>query len=155
MLHKFKCMFEDVDIGIFSQMSPVFEIFIDRIVQTLKSMNLNVQKDIVDDIIIEIKEFKVHYAHSSKDVTEALSELILLSQREFLECKIKCNVFLKSKIGTSLTARNVEVLYSPIEEEKDETAKLLRDYLLDIQPLKNMAEKDVGFVKKAIETIFE
>ncbi|ADQ08281.1 conserved hypothetical protein [Caldicellulosiruptor hydrothermalis 108] len=136
-------------------MSPAFEIFIDKIVQTLKSMNLNVQKDIVDDIIIEIKEFKVNYAYSSIDVTDALSGLILLTQKEFLECRIKCNVFLKSKIGTTLTARNIEVLYSPIEEEKDQTAKLLRDYLLDIQPLKSMTEKDVGFVKKAIENIFE
>uniref|UniRef100_A0A7C5Z5J3 Uncharacterized protein n=1 Tax=Caldicellulosiruptor owensensis TaxID=55205 RepID=A0A7C5Z5J3_9FIRM len=155
MLHKFKSMFGDVEIGIFFQMSPVFEMFISRIVQALKSMNLNVQKEIINDIIIEIKDFRVNYIHSSKDVTEVLEELILLNQKEFLECRIKCNVFLKSKIGTSLTARNVEILYSPIEEKKSKTAKLLRDYLLDIQPLKSMTEKDAGFVKKAIETIFK
>lgn len=122
-------------------MSPSFEIFVDKVVQELKSMNLNVQKDIIDDIIIEIKDFKARYANSSIDVTEVLSELILLKQKEFLECRIKCNVFLKSKIGTTLTARNIEVLYSQLEDEKDENSKLIRDYLIDIQPLKSLAEK--------------
>ncbi|WP_207182865.1 hypothetical protein [Anaerocellum diazotrophicum] len=134
-------------------MSPSFEIFVDKVVQVLKAMNLNVQKDIIDDIIIEIKDFKAKYTNSSIDVTELLDDLILLNQREFLEFRIKCNVFLKSKIGTTLTARNIEVLY--FQPDKDENLKLLKEYLLDVQPIKNVAEKDFGFLKKAINTIFK
>lgn|GEM_PF-1378944 len=152
VLENFRAIFGDVKIGMFTEISPTFEVFIDNLIQALKSMNLNAKKEIVDDIIIEIKQVQVKYIDASKDITDVLKKLTFLCQRDFLECMIKCNVFLKSRADTTFAVKNVEVNYKPLQSYND-TVKTLAKEVLEYLPLRDMLEKDFEYTKKALEWI--
>ncbi|ABP65685.1 hypothetical protein Csac_0024 [Caldicellulosiruptor saccharolyticus DSM 8903] len=152
VLENFKAVFGDVKIGMFTEISPTFEVFIDNLIQALKSINLNIKKEIVDDIIIEIKQVQVHYMGSSKNVTDVLRKLTFLYQRDFLECIVKCNIFLKSRADTTFAVKNLEVKYKPLQRYND-TVRTLAKEVLEYLPLRDMLEKDFEYTKKALEWI--
>ncbi|WAM31592.1 hypothetical protein [Caldicellulosiruptor naganoensis] len=154
VLENFKAIFGDVKIGMFTEISPTFDVFIDNLVLALKSMNLNVKKEIVDDIIIEIKQVQGKYIGATKDATEILRKLTYLYQGDFLECTVKCNVFLKSRADTTFAVKNLEVKYLPLQRYNN-SVKTLAKEVLEYLPLRDMLEKDFDYTKKALEWIKE
>lgn len=117
-------------------------------------MNLNVKKEMIEDIIIEIKQVQVSYLNSSEDVTHILKKLVFLCQRDFLECTVKCNVFLKSRISTTFSVKNLEVKYKPLQNYSD-TVKTLIKEILEYLPLRDMLKKDFEYTKEALLWIEE
>ncbi|WAM33880.1 hypothetical protein [Caldicellulosiruptor morganii] len=138
----------------FSEISPAVEIFIENLVEALKSINLNIKKEMIDEVIIEIKQVRARYIGSAKDVTEILKVLSYLSQRDFLECTVKCNVSLKSRYSTAFSVKNLEVRFSPRQMYNPNVKKLIEE-ISQYLPLKSMLEKDFDFTKQALEWIGE